>query len=213
MKKIISIMLMIAILFSFVGCMNENTDDAMVSSTPCDHSWKDADCVTLKTCLKCGLTTGKLKAHSNDKSGKCHYCDFVDPKIEAKLKSCTLALPKLPATTSVYKNDGTLSTTYEVTDIKYVFEDDEENVSLKLYMSGKKIYDVEGNNYKSNLLINCNIYDMDGNVVRTCSVSGVSSLANGDTFKDVEDDSFCALKPGQYELRLIRVYVSDVYYM
>ena len=42
------------------------------------HIWKDADCITPKTCYSCGKTEGYANGHSYYE-GKCNTCGAKDP--------------------------------------------------------------------------------------------------------------------------------------
>ena len=79
MKKLIlaiSLVLMISCLF--VACSSSeptetnapettaptNAPETSVPQTECNHEWQDANCISPKTCVYCGMTQGTTIAHS-----------------------------------------------------------------------------------------------------------------------------------------------------
>lgn len=51
MKKLVLLALALAMVFSMAAC-------------GCDHQWQEADCITPKTCSKCGETEGEAAGHT-----------------------------------------------------------------------------------------------------------------------------------------------------
>lgn len=66
---------------------DESTITETVSSTICDHSWKNATCTTPRTCEKCGVTEGKANGHwwyeaTCTDARICTVCLIEDPESE-----------------------------------------------------------------------------------------------------------------------------------
>ena len=87
MKKLITLLLILVMAFSFTACGSTgggysggSYDDGSYddgsnddSSSTCYHSWNDADCTTPKTCSYCGETSGYALGHTIT-TGTCSRC-------------------------------------------------------------------------------------------------------------------------------------------
>lgn len=90
MKKILSLLLMLAMGLSLCACV------AQPPQPQCIHIWKSATCKDVKTCTKCGEMQGGLVAH-NYSEGKCIWCHKEDPNYieEISLDSVFPGKPEL----------------------------------------------------------------------------------------------------------------------
>ena len=82
MKKILSLILLLSLLFALGSCVtpivsdgssSESSKNNSTTSTSCNHKWKAATCTTAKTCSLCQETSGKALGHTTD-TGKCSRC-------------------------------------------------------------------------------------------------------------------------------------------
>lgn len=75
MKKIFAVLLILAMTLSFFGCGTkkesagtdataEKATEGEIASTACVHVWKEADCISPKTCTVCKATEGAVADHS-----------------------------------------------------------------------------------------------------------------------------------------------------
>ena len=91
MKKILAVLLVLAMTFVFFGCgaekdssgSSDSKKDNEVKTTVCSHEWAEADCTTPKTCTACGATEGEASGHTwkdadceNPKT--CEACSVTD---------------------------------------------------------------------------------------------------------------------------------------
>lgn len=202
MKKIISVISLLAVVLSFVGCVDKGA--TYTDTSYCNHSWEYATCSAPTTCTICGETLGEPVDHSYDLKGKCSYCDGLDPEVKKILDKCSLEIPSVPVSVSHYNKSGTILKKYEITNVKYEFEPYGEDVKLNVYISGKKTYDSLGSERTGYLGIEFKLYDEEGYVVYDHSINGVV-VSEGESFKDITDGAFTLLsvKPGKYRLALI----------
>ena len=71
MKKLLSVLIVLAMALTLLAScgLGDNTPEV----TECAHEFKDATCITPKTCTKCQKTEGDVIAHTVE-SGKCPTC-------------------------------------------------------------------------------------------------------------------------------------------
>ncbi len=174
------------------------------------HNWKDATCTEPETCTICGATDGEAEGHDYKSYSPhtCYDCDAVNPIVEETISKCSLSLPTLPATLNYYNYSDELESTVEVTGIDYKFEYyDDGKVTLVANFSGKKIYDMDGPGQSAACSIGWKLYDANGNVFRTGTLT-TPSLAEGETFagNSCEEDliyNFEASEPGAFRLEIL----------
>lgn len=86
MKKLYSLLLLLVVLLGLCGCkknIRQTSSTAAPSNNPSSsgpvhcHSFRDADCITPKTCTDCGETRGKALGH-NYNEGFCLRCGAQD---------------------------------------------------------------------------------------------------------------------------------------
>lgn len=195
MKKIILGVLLMVMLFSFVGCAKGNS--SMVNSENCVHDWEYPNCTEPYTCSKCGDIMGIPRGHSLDEKGFCDRCGQYDRVIKEKLEKCSLELPSVPLSVSNYDVDGKVLNTYELTNLKYEFENSGENVRLRFYVSAKKTYDALGENMSSPVILSYKLYDNEGNVVESSRIISSVSVMVGESFK-AQNNNY--ITPGAYKL-------------
>ena len=77
MKKVLTLLLVLAMVCCLASCF----------FTTCDHKWVDATCTTPKTCSECGATEGEANGHTEETvAGKAATCT-EDGKTDGK--KCT----------------------------------------------------------------------------------------------------------------------------
>ena len=114
-------------------------------------------------------------------------------------EDCSLNYPALPVSTTYYSR-----TTIQVTSLTYDFTARTNgNVDLKIYLSGVKTYDRDGNNHSEAGRIGYKLYDPEGYVIKSGTVS-TTDVAVGERFRDTTL-SFYDLVPGEYKLVLLDV--------
>ncbi len=69
MKKVVSAILLVAMLLLAVGCDDPTTPN-------CEHEWQSATCESAQSCLKCFETRGEALGHTTE-TGKCSRCGLV----------------------------------------------------------------------------------------------------------------------------------------
>lgn len=171
-----------------------------------EHDWDYATCTKSKTCKGCGATSGSAKEHNYYSDGKCGSCGALNPEIENGLSKCNLVLPSLPYTLNEYDYNDEIEYSFKVTDISYKFEVNNDGyISLFLYFSANKSYDVDGAGQSDSCTISYKIYDSDDNVITSNSFYS-PALAMGEKFSDKEEraiDTYDKIKPGTYRLELL----------
>ena len=114
-------------------------------------------------------------------------------------EDCSLTYPELPVSTSYYGR-----TTVKVTGLTYEFTArNNGNVNLKISFSGEKTYDRDGNNHSESGRIGYKLYDPEGFVAKSGSVS-TTDVAVGERFRDATL-TFNDIIPGEYKLVLLDV--------
>ena len=168
-----------------------------------EHDWKSATCTTPKTCSGCGETSGSATGH-NYYSGTCTSCGAQNPQQEAALAQCSLKLPTLPYTLKEYDYDDNVEYTFQVTDISYKFTvEDSGYVSLDLWFSGNKNYDIDGAGQSDVCMISYKIYDSDNNVVESDTVYS-PAVAMGEKFSNQRAYVYWGdQKPGAFRLEIL----------
>ena len=141
--------------------------------------------------------------------------DFVTPwsawesiKISANdlpkksiVDDCSVELPETPVELSRFNYKGTDSK-FRVDDITYKFEENRDGtVDLKLYFSGEKTYDDDGNNISASCYIAYKLYDAEGYVVKSGTAFS-DTLKVGEKQKNITTTIY-NLDPGKYTLELL----------
>jgi len=122
-----------------------------------------------------------------------------DLPIHDATEDCALDVPATPVTTSYYNR-----TTVKITDIAYTFSARSNgNVDLKISFAGIKTYDRDGNNHSEAGRIGYKLYDPEGYVAKSGSVS-TTDVAVNERFRDATLN-FYDLTPGTYRLVLLDV--------
>lgn len=79
-RKITSLLLTVAFLFTISACSNSNSTNSSSQFNPisseqeCSHSWASATCTIPKTCNICGETSGTALGHTTQ-TGVCSRCN------------------------------------------------------------------------------------------------------------------------------------------
>lgn len=115
---------------------------------------------------------------------------------------CRVALPTMPTTISSYDVWGALDSSCLVTNVNYTVEPSiyKSKYDIKISISGKKTYDVEGNNHSSYGYIGWKLYKDD--VVVDSGIFMPSGLAVGDKFEN-ETTTIYNVEEGDYRLELL----------
>lgn len=117
---------------------------------------------------------------------------------------CSLLLPSTPKTISFYDYSGKLKSSAEVTEIDYEFvESYDGTLTLHIYFSGYKRFDLQGSNRSDYCRIGWKLYDNKGYVVDS-GTNLTPNLAEREYFRDSESYVF-DLKPGTYRLEILDV--------
>lgn len=159
------------------------------------HKWVDATCTKAKYCSNCKTTSGSALGHDYKSGDNCSRCGAAP--------SVTFIFPSTPATYSDYDSLYRKNTSCEITGISaslnYVSYDG--TVDYEVLISGTCTYNREGNSVSTRMRFGYKLYDADGIVVDSGSVS-TESVAVGEKFRD--DISFWNLTPGEtYTLVLL----------
>ncbi len=88
-------------------------------------------------------------------------------------------LPELPLELSFYGFGNDLRSSVKVLSVTF----EQVNIGYKMYFSGEKLYDKEGNQHSDSCKIGWKLYDEDGFVVESGTVYS-SNVAVGEKFKD-----------------------------
>ncbi len=88
-------------------------------------------------------------------------------------------LPELPLELSYYWSGNRLQSSVKVLSVTL----EQVNIGYKMYFSGEKLYDKEGNQHSDSCLIGWKLYDEDGFVVESGTVYS-SNVTVGEKFKD-----------------------------
>lgn len=171
------------------------------------HDWEYATCTKPKTCKDCGKTEGAAKGHNYYSSGKCS-CGAVNPVVAQTLAKCSLTIPSLPKSVSYYGYNDKLYTTVSVTNITYKFEcNNDGQIELELYFSGKKTYDYRGAGQSDSCKIGWKLYGPSGAVVESDTFYS-PSVAMGESFSNQKEyafDTYDNLPAGNYRLEISNV--------
>ena len=209
MKKILSILALLALLFSFTSCSSsphKHTYDAgtVAKEVTCEeagaityactecthvytktisagHIWSDGDCTSAKTCERCNITSGEPLGHEYE-NNVCVKCNHE--------LTINLTVPQASAQTPlvVYNNKGRDSqSTYEITNISYtVSGTTDDSVTVTITLEGIKTED-KAYHASRNVVgkIAYKIYDQDGFVIFS-STKDTMMLKEGDKFKNLK---------------------------
>lgn len=115
---------------------------------------------------------------------------------------CSLALPATPKVLHDYGYDKKIDCSYNITNIRYKFEDSYDNeVKLTLYFDGEKYYDSNGAGQSSTCRVSWKLYDLQGYVI-TDGTFYSPALCMGEKFRN-EEELIYDLKPGEYRLEIL----------
>lgn len=147
----------------------------------------------------CKITVKKKKisTKNNNNTNK----NSTQPQTRPSLK---IQLPDMPYTGIDYSYSNKVYKKYTLSSIRYEWDYDEFSnaFSVKLFVSGTKIYDYNGIYYSSYVPIGWKLYDMNNNVVDSGTIYS-PNIAVGESFIDAYDYISSDLKPGNYKLMLI----------
>ena len=117
------------------------------------HNWIEATCQEPKHCSVCGVTEGGKGKHNFSDGKACSSCG----------KAVIISMPSFPKKVSELQYNNQPETTVEITDISYKVDsyDDGDNF-VEFTISGKKIYDVEGNGISRETSFGYKVLDQNG---------------------------------------------------
>lgn len=136
----------------------------------------------------------------SDSGVKSSYCTVTVTKPASKV----ILRDSLPFTINEYDRKGVLESSCRITDFSYTAEERYNGeITIKLYFSGTKTYDEDGDKQSSSCKIGWKLYDEEGNVADS-GVCYTTALSTGESFKD--ERVYCSnMSPGTYYLKFIDV--------
>ena len=161
------------------------------------HNWNSATCNSSQICTICGITQGNPLEHNYDIDCKCKNCDkkisfnFITPDPTASS----------PIQIDTIKNSNISSSCLIESIDKKIVSYANNQINLAITLSGKKIFDVNGDNCNTACKIAYKLYDSDNYVVDS-GVIDTHLLSNNDSFKNITI-SFNNLEESTYKLELI----------
>lgn len=114
--------------------------------------------------------------------GETYTLKFVSTQ-ENEEDKVKISFPDLPYTYKYKNYSGKTDYKFEITDIKYKIS--YESSFIRIYITGEKTYDREGNNNSDYVIIPYKLYDSQGYIIKNASVY-ISDLVVGDKIKDEE---------------------------
>lgn len=197
MKKILAVLLALAMTFVFFGCgaekdssgSSDSKKDNEVKTTVCSHEWAEADCTTPKTCTVCGATEGNANGHKYS-SGVCSVCNTQDPKrvgLKEALEDCERYVTYLSIDADIIETQIDLYRTTR--DTRHLLDIQETALEMYDYFSRiERICEPYSDTYLG-LMYDC--CDVDYPVISSSSLSDASSLARSARNMKIFYDSAC----------------------
>lgn len=151
---------------------------------------------------------GKVKAKSSGTTYAYAIVgnDYLTCKIKVKSNEpkLNIKLPSVPCSYSDLYYSGGINTSCTISNIRIEksYSKYDNDFSVKLYVSGTKTYDDDGDKYSSSVTVGWKLYDMNNNVVESGTVYS-PGVSIGESFVDAWTYIDTDLKPGNYRLVFI----------
>lgn len=132
---------------------------------------------------------------------KSFFCIFITILV-LLIKPVRIILPSSPQVIRTYDYNDNLESRYIIADIKYEMYNED---SIKLYFSGEKTYDINGQNFGRSCNVAWKLKNSDGYTIESGTFYS-PSLMVGEKFRDKEVTVHDCIVPGEtYTLEITNI--------